>query len=402
MKKIIFALFLFLSLPLFSQSKAPYVILISFDGFRWDYVNRGITPNLQKMIDNGVCALSLRPSFPSKTFPNHYSIISGMYPENHGIISNSFTDPFTGEAYKLGDTVSVRDAKWYRSEAFWETAERQGIKTASYFWPGSEVTTEYRHPTYYKKYEHNKPYKERIDTVAKWLSLPEKERPHFITLYFDAADTYGHKFGPNSPELNKAVAGLDSLVFYLKKNIEETLLTESINIIIASDHGMTEISPQRIIDVSKFIDVTEVEISDGGPFMMIGTKTNGDSVYQSLKNNLTNCSVYKKEEIPDYYHFSKNPFIKDILIIADMGWSLENGEGNKNEYRKGAHGYSNHQTDMHGIFIAEGKKFKNNFKSGTFWNTDIYPLLAKMFNIQPKNNIDGQLERIEFILKEEE
>ena len=402
MKKLILLFLIIFSVPIIAQKNIPYVILISFDGFRWDYVNRGITPNLQNMIDDGVHALSLRPSFPSKTFPNHYSIITGLYPENHGIISNSFTDPFTGEGYRLGDTLSVRDAKWYRGEAFWETAERQGVRTASYFWPGSEVELDYRRPAYYKKYEHNKPYKERIDTVIKWLSLPEEERPHFITIYFDAADTYGHKYGPNSPELNNTLTELDSLVFYFKNNLHKTELEDSINFIIVSDHGMTEISPEKIIDVSDIIDVSKVDISGMGPFMMIDVDFSGDSIYQVLKNDLSNCSVFKKEDIPEYYHFSGNPFIKDIFILADLGWSLVNGTKKNEGYRKGAHGYSNHQTDMHGIFIAEGPKFKNNFKSGSFWNTDIYPLLAEIFKIQPKQNIDGKLDRIEFILKEEE
>ena len=150
----------------------PYVLLISFDGFRWDYSERGITPNLDKMKQEGVHALSLKPSFPTKTFPNHYSIVSGMYPQNHGIIFNSFVNPITKDKYRLGDSNAVRNSEWYLGEAFWQTAERNGIKTASYFWPGSELTLDYRRPTYYKKYDHNKPYRERIDGVLNWLELP--------------------------------------------------------------------------------------------------------------------------------------------------------------------------------------------------------------------------------------
>lgn len=170
MKKLI--LFLFISISLLAQSK-PYVLLVSFDGFRWDYMNRGITPNLEKIKKEGVWALSLQPTFPSKTFPNHQSIITGMYPENHGIIANSFEDKYKNEVYRMNDSNSVNNAKWYWGEAFWETAERQGIKTASYFWPGSEVKLSYRKPTYVEAYEHTRPYDTRIEGVIKWLQLPQ-------------------------------------------------------------------------------------------------------------------------------------------------------------------------------------------------------------------------------------
>ena len=184
-----------------SQSK-NYTILVSFDGFRWDYANRGFTPNLEFIKKNGVHALSLKPCFPSKTFPNHFSIITGMYPQNHGIIANNFLDPITGKLYKVGDTTEVRNPKWYKGEAIWETAKRQGVITASYFWPGSEVNLEYRRPTYYEKYEHKRDYEERINGVLNWLKLPFNNRPKFISLYFDATDTYGHRYGTNSAEVD--------------------------------------------------------------------------------------------------------------------------------------------------------------------------------------------------------
>jgi len=186
LKKIV-VIFLFTCIIISAQQ--PYVILVSFDGFRWDYLNRNITPNLENIRETGVSASSLRPTFPSKTFPNHISIITGMYNDHHGIISNYFKNPFTNEVYKLGNNSAVKDPKWYRGEAFWETAKRQGIKTASFFWPGSEVTDINRRPDYYKTYEHKKSYKERVDTVITWLKIPQEERPHFLTLYFDAADT---------------------------------------------------------------------------------------------------------------------------------------------------------------------------------------------------------------------
>ncbi len=214
----------------------PYVILISFDGFRWDYSERGITPNLNEMKEKGVHAISLQPSFPTKTFPNHYSIVSRMYPENHGIIFNSFLNPISSERYSLGDTTAVRESKWYLGEAFWEIAERNGIKTASHF-AGSEINLNHRRPTYYRKYDHKRPYKERIDGVINWMKLPIEQRPHFITLYFHDTDSYGHNFGPNSPEINKSISRLDSLIYYLNNKLTEINMFDSTNIIIVSTMG---------------------------------------------------------------------------------------------------------------------------------------------------------------------
>ena len=222
MKLCLKTFILSLILLVISSQAQPYVLLISFDGFRWDYIDRGITPNFDYIKVNGVSAKSLRPCFPTKTFPNHLSIITGMYPENHGIISNGFKDYTTGRYFKMSDTIEVRDARWYDGEAFWETAERQGIITGSYFWPGSEVTDRERRPTFFYNYEHSKPYKERVDGIIDWLKLPYKKRPRFITSYFDAADTYGHKHGPNSGEINKTIAHLDSILGYFFQKIYYT------------------------------------------------------------------------------------------------------------------------------------------------------------------------------------
>ncbi|MCB9219708.1 MAG: alkaline phosphatase family protein [Ignavibacteriales bacterium] len=402
MKKNIFIILFLLSSISFSQT-IPYVILISFDGFRWDYLNRGITPNLDQIKNEGVNALSLRPSFPSKTFPNHYSIVTGMYPENHGIIANNFVNPFTNEVYKLGDTISVRDSKWYLGEAFWETAERNGIKTASYFWPGSEVKTDHRRPSIYEKYEHNRPYKSRIDGVVKWLKLPEKKRPHFISMYFHDTDSYGHKYGPNSPEINQSIQRLDSLIGYFKIELDKINFLDSVNILIVSDHGMTEINTNRIINIENILCGYNVKFGGEKPFMTIEPEKNEiDEVYELLKQNENHYKVYKKSELPERFHYSNHPFIYSLILIAENGWSLVNDssfEKMNNSYSKGNHGYDNNHTDMHGIIIGKGPNLKSNFKTGTVWNIDIYPLLCKIFNISPRSNIDGKLERIEFLLK---
>lgn len=386
----------------FAQS-TPYVILVSFDAFRWDYVNREITPSLREVMTKGVHALSLRPVFPSKTFPNHYSIITGMYSENHGIIANGFLDTLTNVWYSMSDTVTTRESKWYTGEPFWTAAEKHGIKTASYFWPGSEQTDSLRHPTYFKKYEHNKPYFERVDSVISWLQLPQNVRPHFITIYFHDTDSFGHEFGPDSDELNRSVMRLDSVAQYLLTCLKKINMIDSVNVIFTSDHGMTPTPNDQVINIEKYIENYNCKIYDNGPVVRVEPEANEiDTVFQILKRNANNFRVYKKENLPSYYHYSNNTLISSIILIADLGWSLEDNEGFKRSgyLSKGNHGYEKDHTDMHGIFIAQGPAFKEHYKTGTLWNVDIYPLLSKIFGIKQNSLIDGKLERIEFILRE--
>lgn len=399
--KITLLLFLLMLVSIgFAQSK-PYVIVVSFDAFRWDYLNRGLTPNLENIRKNGVSALSLRPSYPSKTFPNHLSIITGMYPAHHGIIANSMFDPYKKTSYKMSDSNSVRDAKWYQGEAFWETAERQGIISASYFWPGSEVLLSYRHPTYFEAYEHKKPYTDRVDGVIKWLQLPSEKRPHFYTLYMHETDDAGHEYGPDSPEINEAIKKLDGIAGYLLNKLEEIKMKDSVNIIFLSDHGMTSVSKERSVNIEQIAVSPKCRFSDAGPIMFVTPeKENLKSVYEKLKANESHYKVYYRDEIPEYYHFNDNPLISPIVVMADMGWSVVTSKRSEWE-SKGNHGYDNMQLDMHGIFLATGPDFKSHFQTGTVWNIDIYPLLCKLFDIYPRANIDGKLDRIGFILKKE-
>jgi predicted AlkP superfamily pyrophosphatase or phosphodiesterase len=398
-----FLIILFAALS-YSQSQ-PYVILISFDGYRWDYVNRGITPNVNSLIGDGAKAVSFKPVFPTKTFPSHISIVTGMYPENHGIIFNEFNDKFHNSNYNTRDSVQLRNSRWYKGEAFWETARRQGIITASYFWPSSDLDLDDRNPEYYYHYVHKRPYEDRIKGVLEWLQYPYDKRPHFITMYFDLTDGVGHRYGPNSPEINMAISSLDSTLGNLLSGLEEIQMRDSVNIILVSDHGMTEVHFEKIINVEEILDGYQFVHSNSGPVMMISAD-GGDieKIYSLLEKNENHYKVYLKNDIPPYYHFSKSPMISEILLVAEMGWAVitnKNLKWMKPEKYNGNHGYNNHHLDMHGVFIAAGPQFKNNYKAGTINSLDVYPLLCKIFNIIPNNNIDGKLERIEFILNTE-
>lgn len=397
MKYRILILFFITCSYLYAQNNS-YVILVSFDGFRWDYVNREVTPHIQKFIDDGVHASSLRPAFPSKTFPNHYSIITGLYPQNHGIISNRFGNPHSGEWFGMRTTKN----SWWVGRAFWETAEYNGIITGTYFWPGSRLDDETRRPTYSKVYEHEKPYEERIDSLINWLQLPKEKRPHFLSIYFDETDTQGHMYGPNSPEINLSIQRCDSLVNYMIIGLEKIGLIDSVNIILTSDHGMTGISKERTINIEQMLDGLEYTATGGDPFMMIQPSAKDrEKIKTRLEANQRHYKFYERENVPEYYHYSKNGLISDFVLIAELGWLLVHNRDIErwDEYKSaGTHGYDNHQIDMHGIFIAKGPAFKNGYKTGTVWNIDIYPLLCEIFGIPQPQNIDGKLERIGFIL----
>jgi ectonucleotide pyrophosphatase/phosphodiesterase family protein 5 len=378
------------------KSEQPYVLLISFDGFRHDYLDRGLTPNIDRFYEQGVRASSLRPSFPSKTFPNHYTLVTGMYPESHNLIANGFTNTGTGEVYRLGDTVSVRQAKWYGGEPLWTTAERQGVISASYFWVGSEVDVRYRYPTYRYYYDHSRPYMDRVEQVIDWLELPEAERPHFITLYFHETDSKGHRYGPTAVETDSAIALLDRVFGKLVNGLKNTGMYDKTNIIIVSDHGMTDVSPERVINVEALLGDLKCEMSGSGPLMMI----DDENALQRLKNAETHFRVYRREEVPGHYHFSKNPNILPLVLIAEPGWALiRNSDLQRKHYSKGDHGYDNSFIDMHGVFVAAGPGFKSGYRTGSLRNIDVYPLVCKLLGIMPAAGIDGSLDEIGHVLR---
>ena len=372
MKKLFLILFL-LTQFIFAQS-LPYTILISFDGFRWDYSNRGLTPNLDFIKENGVHALSLQPCFPTKTFPNHYSIVTGLYPENNGMIANSFTNPYTQEKFSLYDSTAKYNAKWYAGEAIWETAKRQGVITADYFWPGADIDVDYRRPDYVEKFVYTRPYDERINGALKWLELSYAKRPHLITLYFDATDTSGHNYGPNSKEVNQSIAMEDSLIGKLVAGLKKMNFLDSTNIIIVSDHGMTELNPERVINIDELLNGFDFKSSDKGPMMFIYPNENEkNAVYQKLKNSEKNYNVYWRQDIPEHLHFKNNPNIAEIIMIADLGYTFfdhKDVEKYSKKFPLGNHGYDPTNLDMHGIFYAIGPDFKSAYTCGTINNID--------------------------------
>ncbi|MDT3740966.1 MAG: ectonucleotide pyrophosphatase/phosphodiesterase [Candidatus Kapabacteria bacterium] len=383
-----------------NDNQKPIVILISLDGFRWDYLNRGLSPELSSIAEEGVKAISLKPQFPSMTFPNHYSIITGLIPEKHGIIANSFQNPYNKNIFSLKQPA-VSQAVWYQGEAFWETAKRNGIRTASYFWPGSEMNIDFRRPDYYEKYEHNRPYETRVKGVLDWLSLPDSLRPRFITLYFDETDSKGHRYGTNSPELKRGIERVDKMISMLDSSISSLGLSGIVNMIILSDHGMMDMSPDKVISVMELLE-NDTSVSFINHSSITFIQPDKDKIlkyYDMIKKREKGFKVYLKKDIPDRYKYKNHPFISDIVLIAEPGWQIRKNLDWDSTYIA-THGYDNSIMEMHGIFLAKGPAFKMNYNTGTLNNIDIYPLLCRIFDIEPAGNIDGDILNIIQVLKE--
>ncbi len=263
----------------------PTVILISFDGWRWDYHMRAPVPNLQRLMARGVRAEGLIPGFPSKTFPNHYSIVTGLYPGRHGIVANNIWDDPTQRLFTLARRDEVKDSMWWDGEPIWVTAERAGLPTAPLFWPGSEAPIRGIRPRYWEAYNEGTPGAARVDRVLEWLDLPAADRPRFITLYFEDTDTAGHADGPDSEAVREAMLRVDGYLGQLIEGLERRALLDGVNIVVVSDHGMSATSTSRVVILDDYISLDDVAISDLNPTLGIFPKRGKEeAVYRTLAN----------------------------------------------------------------------------------------------------------------------
>jgi len=387
-------IFLFITTFSYSQSsKDAYVVLISMDGFRWDYEKQFNLPNLKQIAKEGVHAKSMKPSYPSKTFPNHYSIVTGLYPDHHGIINNVFYDAALNESFSLSSNAK-NDSRFYGGNPIWNLAEQQGVKTASFFWPGSDIDK--RNPSYFKNYNGKIPYGARIDTVMKWLQLPEKQRPHLVTLYFDEPDHTGHNFGPLSQENKKMVIKMDSIMGELSRRLDQLAIGKQINLIIVSDHGMADISNDKKVAVLDYLKPEWLGYKEViNPIMSLQAKPDfNDSIANALKK-VPHIKFWKSNEVPRRLHYGTNPRVHDFVIEAEKGYSLVSKEST--HIKGGTHGYDNNEKDMHAIFYAKGPAFKINKTVKTFPNISIYSLIAHILGLQI-GEIDGKFSEVKNML----
>jgi predicted AlkP superfamily pyrophosphatase or phosphodiesterase len=350
-------------------------------------------PRLRALARAGVRAEGLIPPFPSKTFPSHYTIVTGLYPEHHGIVSNNMIDPTIGERFRMSAPTAA-DPRWWGGEPLWITAEKQGQKAASMYWPGSDVEINGVRPSHWRKYDDSVPNRDRVNEVLKWLRLPERDRPTFITLYFSTVDSAGHRAGPESTDVLEAAAELDREVGALIDGVQSLRLGPLVNYVIVSDHGMSQTSLERLIPIDNYLDPATVDLIDITPVLGIWPRTiSADEAYRALAGKHPSLAVYKRENIPAELHFNSNPRIPPVIGIAADGWTIttraEVTEWQQTARRMGGqHGFDPRARSMHGLFIASGPKFRVGVTVPAFENRHLYEMMARVLGLRPAPN-DG-------------
>ncbi|NQU33461.1 MAG: alkaline phosphatase family protein [Bacteroidetes bacterium] len=368
------------------------------DGFRWDYTHNANTPTLDSLKRVGVMAEAIIPSFPTKTFPNHYSMATGLYPDHHGIVLNGFYANDLQRDYNKSDKSTVQDSRFYGGEPIWTTAELQGIKTATFFWVGSEAESHGIMPTYWEKYNESIPFESRSDSVYNWLSLADSIRPHLIMWYYHEPDGIGHRYGPESKEIISEVEKLDSYLADFFTKMRTLPNFDEINFVVTSDHGMGSITPENSIILDDIIDTADLAYFDGwNPVWNLKVKDGKlKKVYDKLKKE-DQLQVWYHDSIPKRLNYGSNPRTLDITVAAKPNYSIYWSWRIAGSL--GTHGYDNNDKDMYAIFYAAGPAFKNNYIAPAFENVNLYPLIAKVMNLQPTKT-DGMLDNVENMLVE--
>lgn len=371
------------------------VILISIDGFRWDYLDRYKPENLLRLAATGVRAEGLIPQFPTKTFPNHYTIVTGLRVANHGIVSNNMRAGDIPGKFSMSNRDVLADPRWWGGEPIWNTAARQGRTAAAMFWPGSETPIGGHHPTYWTPFDDDLPNAERVRRVIEWLAMPEGRRPAFLTLYFSDVDNAGHDFGPESNEVRRAVQDVDRLIGGLIDEVGNIGLADRVHYVVLSDHGMAALSPERVIVLDNYIDVATVDVIDWTPVLGVSPK-DGDveKLYAALKGKHPNLQVFRKHEIPAEYGIAGHPRLPPVIGIADEGWHITSarevkrwGAGQRRP-PGGTHGYDARARSMLGLFMAAGPRLHSGAVVKPFENIHVYELMCAIIGITPAKN-DG-------------
>jgi predicted AlkP superfamily pyrophosphatase or phosphodiesterase len=365
-------------------------ILISIDGFRPDYLDRGVTPNLSALAAEGVRG-DMRPSFPSKTFPNHYTLVTGLRPDRNGIVENTMEDPaIPGVTFKLSNAAAITDARWWdEAEPIWVTAEKAGVRTATEFWPGSEAAIHGVRPSEWQHFDQQVSSAARVDRVLGWLDAPPAGRPRFLTLYFDLVDTAGHYYGPDSAQVNAAAAEVDAAIGRLEAGLKARGLNA--NLVVVADHGMAATSTDRRIFADDLVAMGDVKTLTLGPFWSLNPKTGREAaVEQALLKPHPHMQCWRKADIPARYHYGKNPRVPALFCLAETGWEITTHDYKPKHPEGGDHGYDNFSPEMRAVFVAAGPAFRRHVTLPAFDNVDVYPLVAQVIGVKPLPN-DGHL-----------
>ncbi len=396
---IVAAIFLIATAQKPPQNDEQYLVVLSMDGFRWDYLQRAQTPHLDEIAASGVKAKRFIPSFPITTFANHYTMATGLRPGKHGIVANSFYDPEQKRYYnRPGNRKTVEDGSFYGGEPIWVTAENQGIKTATCFWVGSEANVKGVRPSYWKLYQHNMPFSDRIDTVLYWLQMPDEKRPRLLMWYMDEPDSKGHQLGPLNDSIVPLIEYLDSLVGVFHTRLKALPHYDKINIIIVSDHGMAQLDPAKKVYLDHYVDTSAIVGFDGyNPVINFRIKDGQLERFLDQLSRVPHIRYWKRGEAPARLEAENHPRLHDVTVLANDGYSV--GWSYRLQRQRGAHGYDNANPDMHGIFFASGPAFRDDaYVKKQFQNIHLYSLMAEILQIRPAVT-DGSRDSIVDLLK---
>jgi len=377
------------------------VILVSLDGFRADYLDRFQPTNLLKLATQGVRAKRLIPTFPSLTFPNHYTLVTGLYPEHHGIIGNNFYDPVFKTNYNAFN-ASSSESRWWGGEPIWATAIKQGRTANCMFWPGSQAAIGGIRPTEWKPFKKDTSFNECVDTVLGWLEQPMEKRPSFVTLYFHEPDSAAHHDGVNSPQVGNAVALVDNALGRLTAGIGRLQLTNVVNLVVVSDHGMADLSTNRVIALGDLVDMSQVQTDFSGATAGLRPLDGSvDALYAALKKKEKHFRIYRREKMPKRFHFRANDRIPPLVLIADEGWFITPRTAEDQAKRtllKATHGFDPELPSMGGILIANGPAFQRGKTIAAVENIHVYNLLCATLGLKPAPN-DGDDRLVKKVLQ---
>jgi predicted AlkP superfamily pyrophosphatase or phosphodiesterase len=386
-----------------SAERPTPLLLVSIDGYRTDYLERGLSPTLATLARHGVRAEAMQPSFPSLTFPNHYTLVTGLRPDHHGIVNNTMYDAQLGQ-FSLGNRKAVSDGRWWaQGTPLWETADRQGLRTATMFWPGSEADIHGRHPDYWKLYDRAVTPEQRVDQILAWLDLPPEQRPSFLTLYFDAVDHVAHMYGPDTPQVDAALRETDQALARLVQGLKSRGLFDRINLLMLADHGMASVPLEHSVLIERQVDLDDVQVVSLGVLAGFNPKPGHDfaAVEARLERPHPHMRCWDKTRIPARLNYGRNPRVPQLLCLANVGWRITTAEylaSHAGHVSLGEHGYDNAEPQMRALFVAHGPAFRDGVTVPAFPNVDVYPLMAHLLGLTPEPN-DGDYQAVEGMLE---
>lgn len=373
----------------------PMLILISIDGFRADYLERGLTPTLALLADQGVRAQYMRPSFPSLTFPNHYTLITGLRPDRHGIVANTMHDEtIPGQRFSATNREAIENPAWWSGAVpLWTSLRRAGARSATMFWPGSEAPVHGAHPDYWQRFDEDLPAGARVERVLEWIDLPAALRPQLITLYFNSVDKVGHHDGPDSAALDRELERVDAALAQLLDGLARRGLRDAVNLAVVSDHGMTATSPERVVHLDDVISLDDVRVGMWGVLTGVTPLPGRESVIEgALLAAHASMQCWRKSELPARLRYGSHARVPPLLCIAAHGWTISSRDfvARRRHFSLGEHGYDIDHPEMRALFIANGPAFARGVVIAPFDNVDVYVLLAHVLGVDPEPN-DGDI-----------